>query len=158
MITNTNQAYIGASIDIKRRWSNHLARIKKGIHPYFKDFDNTKYEILEECTVEELQEREEFWIGYMSSLFTVLNKIKPGRTPFNSQEAKLIKSQCQQGSNNGNCRLSEQDVYAIRQLYREGDYTQVELAERFKVSTVHISRIVNGKRWGSLEEDNEDAG
>lgn len=159
MITNTstNQVYIGASTDIKRRWSNHNARGKKGIHTYpcFNDIDNVRYEILEECQIDELQEREEFWMGYMSNLFTVINKSKAGRVPINSEEAKLIKSQSQKGSLNGNCRLSEQDIFAIKQLCNDGDYTQVKVAEMFGISPTHVCNIVHGKKWSCLEEDNK---
>lgn len=160
MITNTltNEIYIGGSTDIKHRWSNHLSRIRKGTHTYacFNNEKNVKFEILQECSsADELQEREEFWMGYMSSLFTVVNKSKAGRVPLNSKESKAIKSKCQQGSKNGNCRLSEQDIFVIKQLCHDGDYTQVKVAEMFGVSPTHVSNIVHGKKWGSLEEENK---
>jgi len=35
----------------------------------------------------------------------------------------------------------------IRELYKTGDYTQQELAEKFNISRSSISLIVNNKQW-----------
>ena len=54
-ITNklTNKAYIGQSIDIKRRWKEHRYNIGSNKNPLYLDFekyglDNFSFEILEE--------------------------------------------------------------------------------------------------------------
>lgn len=45
------------------------------------------------------------------------------------------------GMRNPNTRLTDEDVAMIRRLYDEG-YSQTELAQRYKVSQAHISRLV----------------
>ena len=36
----------------------------------------------------------------------------------------------------------------IRDLHKTGDYTQQELAEKYGVSQMQISNIINNKKWG----------
>ena len=42
--------------------------------------------------------------------------------------------------------LRDQDVRSIREMYATKDYTQVDLATKFGVSSQHISALVHGKR------------
>jgi hypothetical protein len=44
-------------------------------------------------------------------------------------------------------KLTSNDVEQIRDLYRSGKYTMVELSDRFEVVTSTISRIVSYTRW-----------
>lgn len=68
-ITNklNNKSYIGQSIHIEDRWKEHIWG--KGNHPLHLDIikdglENFNFEILEECSQEQLLEREKFWITY----------------------------------------------------------------------------------------------
>lgn len=68
-ITNkiNNKVYIGQSVHIERRWSEHCfpskeSVIAKAIKEYGKE--NFLFEIIEECNVEELDAREKYWIQY----------------------------------------------------------------------------------------------
>lgn len=47
-------------------------------------------------------------------------------------------------------KLMTDDVLEIRRLYAAGSVTLREIGEQFKVSTSHVSRIVNGKKWAHL--------
>ena len=79
----TGNIYIGQTDDIKRRLTNHNARIKKSYHDY-KEFNEAyaddperiKFEILEECDESELKAREKYWINYCQKVdgWTVINK------------------------------------------------------------------------------------
>lgn len=51
------------------------------------------------------------------------------------------------GEKNPNARLKKADVARIRQDYRAGKATQVQLAEQHGVRQAHISEIVLGKCW-----------
>ncbi len=55
--------------------------------------------------------------------------------------------QNQKGGNNGNCKLSDDEVKAIRQLYkpRSSAYNQKKLAQIFNVSVATIDNIVNNR-------------
>lgn len=68
-ITNkiNGKFYIGQSVDIKRRFIEHktphgtMTSIKLAIKKYGKE--NFLFEVIEECKVEELDEREVYWIS-----------------------------------------------------------------------------------------------
>lgn len=70
-ITNlyNNKVYIGQSVHIERRWQehccNHSSVISKAIRKYGKE--NFLFEIIEECNIDLLNERENFWINYYNS-------------------------------------------------------------------------------------------
>lgn len=86
-ITNNinNKCYIGQSIHIKRRWIEHvtasknenpLSLISKAIKKYGKD--NFSFEILEQCKISELNEREMYWIKYYNSFGSGYNMTAGG--------------------------------------------------------------------------------
>jgi DNA-binding MarR family transcriptional regulator len=47
-------------------------------------------------------------------------------------------------------RLDREQVIQIRELYRAGEYTQRELAERFHVSPVAVSQIICGRTYRDI--------
>ena len=51
------------------------------------------------------------------------------------------------GENHGNAKLTGDQVLKIRKLYNSGKYTQSRLAEIFKISRSHISKIISKKNW-----------
>jgi group I intron endonuclease len=75
--------YIGQSIDIHRRWVDHRRDIKARnyfLYQAFKKYgiSNFSFEIIEECTEEELNEKEAYWIKFyvvMNFLLLILGFI-----------------------------------------------------------------------------------
>lgn len=70
------KTYIGQSIDIKRRFCDHRCishesniHLKRALKKYGKD--NFKYEVLEECDVSELDEREIYYISTLKPEYNV---------------------------------------------------------------------------------------
>lgn len=52
------------------------------------------------------------------------------------------------GKENGNVKLTDEDVRSIRWDYEAGGVvTQIELAEKYGVSVTHINRIIKRKYW-----------
>lgn len=74
-ITNTEngKCYIGQSRDIEARWKKHLSAYKSSpsweLYRAFKKYGISKFtfEIIEECKIEELNEREIYWISQYNS-------------------------------------------------------------------------------------------
>ena len=79
-ITNkiNNKCYIGQSIDIERRWRQHLQRsynmnnLKEYLNPLYEDIrlygaDNFNFEIIEFCNKEDLKLHETYWINYYNA-------------------------------------------------------------------------------------------
>jgi len=66
IISPSNKIYIGQSVDIKRRYQEYLKFRCKGQPKLFNSLkkygvENHKFEIIEECTIEQLNEREIYW-------------------------------------------------------------------------------------------------
>ncbi len=51
------------------------------------------------------------------------------------------------GERNGNSKLCESDVLAIRRAYKKGSYCFREIADNFNISKSHAYNIVRGIRW-----------
>lgn len=74
-ITNTTngKCYIGQSRDIEARWAKHLSAYKSSsdweLYRAFKKYGISafKFEVVEECSIEELNEREIYWIAQYDS-------------------------------------------------------------------------------------------
>ena len=74
-ITNTTngKCYIGQSRDIKARWAKHLSAYKSSpdweLYRAFKKYGISafKFEVIEECSLKELNEREIYWIAQYDS-------------------------------------------------------------------------------------------
>ena len=64
------RVYIGGSVNIQQRWSNHKSKLTRNKHPnkhLQKDYNEFKEDqfictILEECTEIKLKEREQYWM------------------------------------------------------------------------------------------------
>lgn len=68
-ITNTinGKVYIGQSIDIEKRWKDHIKDYKKGEQVLYKairkyGIENFSFEVVEECDMEELDDKEIYYI------------------------------------------------------------------------------------------------
>jgi hypothetical protein len=57
----------------------------------------------------------------------------------------------QTGEKNGQSVLTEDDVRKIRQLYKEGGYTQERLAKMYGVRHQTISKVINRTRWDHVK-------
>ena len=51
------------------------------------------------------------------------------------------------GERHRNHKLTQENVYEIRRLYKTGDYTYSKIAEMFKVSKTVIRDIIKNKTW-----------
>ena len=78
-ITNPNgRIYIGQSTNIEHRWKKYKYESNRLIHKLYNSFqkygyENHIFEIIEECPVEQLNERERYWQDYYNVLEEGLN-------------------------------------------------------------------------------------
>lgn len=66
-----HKIYIGQSIEIEKRWQKHLNAkdnfvIHKALQKYGKE--NFSFQIIEECDLLDLDNKEQYWINYYNSL------------------------------------------------------------------------------------------
>lgn len=141
-ITNkiNNKMYVGQSNDIKRRFKEHQtcghrSRIPLDIAIEKYGKDNFLFEILEECQIEELNEKETYWI-------TKLETHKNGYNCNTGGEQYSI------GEENGRAKLTEEDVKEIRISY-QNHLPQKEVYEKYKdiISFNHFQNVWQGRVW-----------
>lgn len=101
-----NKIYIGRSTDIERRWKTHLRDAKKGdmckIHVAMRKLgiDNFYLDIIEECNVNELNQKEQFYIELYNSWHNGYN---------NGNSSNFL-----DGEKNCNAKMTEKDIKEIR--------------------------------------------
>lgn len=74
-----NRIYIGSAVNIRKRWTNHLHKLRNNIHHspklqnHFNKYgeDDLNIEILEECVIDEKFVREQYYIDLYNPWFNV---------------------------------------------------------------------------------------
>lgn len=144
-ITNTlnGKFYIGQSNNIERRFKEHLtkgaaSRIPLDIAIQKYGASNFKLEVLEECEVDELNEKEYFWIKETNAIELGYNLTQGG-------------DQQSVGENNGRAKLKESDIVDIRVAYSQKKRRK-EVYEKYKniISFSTFASIWDGSQWAHI--------
>ena len=139
----TGKTYVGQSNDIERRFKEHQTAGKRSripvdvaIQKYGKD--NFSYEIIEECSLEKLNERETYWILQLKSNIYGYN-------------CNIGGDQASIGEQNGRAKLTENDVRKIRAAYAS-HLRQKEVYEGFKdkITFSYFQNVWEGKSWSHI--------
>mgnify|MGYP004621963407 FL=1 len=129
-ITNllNNKCYVGQSINIYRRWRAHrCANDAYPLHAAMKKYgvENFSFEILEECNVDKLNEKESYYI----------QKLQP-------------EYNCDCGGNAHRVpqKLNSEKVNRIIQAIKNG-YSHIDIANEFNISKDTVRDINVGRTW-----------
>lgn len=145
-ITNKNNGkiYIGQSNNIERRFKQHQQKgaesripLDIAIKKYGKD--NFTYEIIELCSLEELNEKQSYWIKYYNSIENGYNCSEGG-------------DQQSVGENNGRSKLTEEDVILIRKAY-QNHQKQKDIYNTYfsnKISFQYFQNVWQGQSWSYI--------
>lgn len=139
-ITNSinNKRYIGQSIDIETRWKNHRNTafnpndasynypLYKAIRKY--GLKNFKFEVLEECNMNELNNKEIFYIFKYNSTKNGYNQTDGGNNICDRYY-----------------KISQSDLIEIINLLRNPYIRMQSIADKYNVGLDTISEINNGK-------------
>ena len=139
-----DKVYIGQSKDIDQRIIYHLQNnstlIGRDIHYFGRE--NFEFYVLEQCSEEELDEKEEYWIKFYNSTDQLYgyNIIQGG--------------QHNRNESNPNCKLTENDVWFIRECYKNHS-PKYEVYEKYKnkVSKLYFSNLWEGHSWTNIHMD-----
>jgi group I intron endonuclease len=146
-ITNllTGEVYIGQSKDLERRKASHKNPDPNTIIGYNMlkiGIENFHFEVIEECSEDQLDEREDYYIQYYHSTDYGFgyNEIRGG---INNR-----------GESNPNCHLTEREVYDIREAYKNHEY-KWGVYEQYKhrVSKYYFSNLWEGRSWQNIHMD-----
>ena len=141
----TGESYIGQSLDIQKRYTQHKNRHDhKKIeyeNSYFHmmlrhyGFENFDFEILEECSAEQLNDREIYYIDLYNSYYpNGYNKTRGGNLPHYST-------------------LSQNEIDEIKHMLKSTSVNQNAIADMFNVHQNTVSLINLGKMWFCDNED-----
>lgn len=133
-------AYIGQAKNIEMRKSRHIQtynRILKGDdikeknYPLYRamikySIENFSFEILEECSIEELNTKEKYWVAYYDTFFNGYNQTLGGDTSIQEPKEKII------GIFN--------DLKNTSMFHRE-------IAEKWNISMEMVQGINTGRYW-----------
>lgn len=137
------RVYIGQSVNIERRYKEHLSMLKTNNHTNYKVA--TQYEqfgipslfIIETCSIPELNEKEIFWTKEFNSIVSGLNIIEAGTVGFGpySNASKYTKIQ----------------ILKVFSMLCRG-YNNVDIVSRLNVNKSLVSDIRNGNSHTWLKE------
>lgn len=136
----SGMAYIGQSVNIERRYKDHRGRINGGRPDGSKfheaamvdGFDSFNFTVLEECSVDELNDREIYYIGQYNTLYpNGYNLSQGGSSPHTNKLSSVS------------------DVEEIITLLKSTKLTNSEIGMKFGVSDQTISDINCGRIWFS---------
>lgn len=140
---NNGKSYIGQSNDIKRRFDEHIQKDNLAIDKAITKYGAAafKFEIIEECTLDQLDEKEIYWIAYYNTYKGIGYNCNPGGG--NSR-----------GENNGRTKLTNEDVAYIRNCYDEHKRRK-EVYEQFKdrISFDAFASIWDGTTWKDIKPE-----
>ncbi len=148
-ITNkiNGKCYIGQSNDIKRRFAQHKSPYEWGRNPeshLYRAFqcygmENFSFEVIEECSEEQLNDREMYWIEYYHSM------VKYDGYNLNSGGNGT------QGENHPRHKLTKEDVIDIRTRYNNRERCkEVEALYADRIGHSGFSKIWKGETWKSI--------
>lgn len=140
---DNGKAYIGQSNNIERRFSQHCYKGEESripldiaIKKYGKDA--FIFQVLEECPLDKLNERQSYWIKYY-------NTIKDGYNCSQGGDQQSI------GENNGRSKLTEQDVKNIRLAYANHEKQQ-DVYKKYQniISFGYFQNLWQGRSWSHI--------
>ena len=140
-ITNkiNGKVYIGQSNNIERRKREHFdwnKTSKQYIDIIIRDLgqENFSFEVLEECSLEELTCKEKQYIQQYNSFYDGYNKTKGGQNEY-----------C------GNPKVTKEDVINIRTAYKNYEQRKnVYELYKDKITFSGFCRIWDGSRWKNI--------
>lgn len=136
-ITNkiNGKSYIGQSIDIVQRWRSHRIKayntaeynypLYRAIRKY--GIENFTFEVIQECSKEQLNELEQYYINYFNTFSDGYNQTL--------------------GGDSTSFKLASEQVLGIIKDLQETNLSQLKIAEKWGVHENTVQTINVGKHW-----------
>lgn len=145
-ITNllSGETYIGQSTDIEQRFREHIYHSESYVDEKIHEIgvENFGFEVVELCEQNQLDLREEYYINFYKS-----NVPGYGYNIVRGGQHNI-------GESNSNVKLTEKDVYNIREAYNNHE-RKYDVYERFKhkVTSSYFSSVWEGTSWKHIHYD-----
>ena len=106
--------------------------------------ENFYFEILEECQIKDLNEKEKYWIQYYDTF----------HNGYNATEGGDCSDMPHDGENHPKHKVTEQDVYFIREQYKNHILKDnVWVLFKDKIGKSGFNKIWNGATWRKVHMD-----
>jgi group I intron endonuclease len=162
-ITNpNNRIYIGQSTNIEERWKKYekmYCKDQPSIYNSLKKygFKQHKFEVIEECLVEQLDDREIYWGKHYDVLSNkhLNNRLGRGFGSYDSEETKKKKSESNKGisRNKGNI-LTQEHKDKISKSKKGKKYNVTKTRKDKNIPrTYHVLSVVEAKSKPVLQYD-----
>lgn len=151
-ITNNinGKQYVGLSKDCHKRWQDHYSKSytcekekNKALYMAMRKYgrENFSFQIIEECPIEDLPEREKYWIKKLNTYNTGYNETYGGE--LSGEKSIHI------GEEHGMAKLKESDVIQCRKWYQEGRKSREVWEQNYKnlITYSGFQRMWHGKTW-----------
>lgn len=135
------KSYIGQSNDIERRFFEHKTKVDIPVDIAISKYgsDAFDFQVIEECSLEQLNEREKYWIAFYNTYKGF---------GYNCNEG----GGNNRGENNGRTKLTNEDVAYIRECY-DSHMRRREVYQKFqdKISFNGFASIWDGSTWKDIK-------
>jgi group I intron endonuclease len=149
----TEKVYIGASKNILKRWSfdyKYVCNVKsqKKLYRSFKKYGiaNHKFEIIEVCKIEELFNKEIYWIKFYNSYKKGLNSTIGGQNPPVQNKPKSLEHRLKIGLSNKGKKHSEETKQKIREKRALQKFTPEQIQKASNSRKGKESKLKGRKR------------
>lgn len=162
LISCNGKPYIGQSINIEKRWYEHLRKLKSHKHnnPIIQRIYNKHgiqsltFQILQVCSKNMLKELEQHWCNQYDSFNCGCN-ISPIRKSsmlgsYHSIESKQLISKSKSNTIPSNRRLVESDVLFVWERYMQG-HSVLSIADEMGVDDNSVYCVVTRKYYREIE-------
>lgn len=148
--------YIGQSIHIEQRWSEHLYQsshctlLKYALAKYGQD--NFTFEVIEECSQQELNEKEIYWIEFYNSYENGYNLTRGGGGTLYFSVEQIYEdfqktNNMVQTAKNIKCSLG-----TVRRVLHEFGIDKIELQENKPVEAIDPLTLQTIQKYSSIQE------
>ena len=149
-ITNivNNKSYIGISTDIEERWCQHKNQYNwqreknKTLYQAFQKYglENFTFEVLEECKITELSEKEKYYVNKYDTYHNGYNETAGGED-FH-------------GDSHPGHKLQKEDVMDIRMRYKNLERkNEVYKLYKSRIGESGFSKIWKGETWKGIMDE-----
>lgn len=150
-----NIVYIGSSIDINRRWNQHIRALNSNKH-YNTSLqlawdaygsDSFIFNVLEETSIQNLITREQYYIDSIG-IANCYNTASIASNPL--ANPKILSKSLASKQKSGSC-ITENIIISIKELCRDTELTDIEIAKIVGTNNDTVSNIRTGKTWKNID-------
>jgi len=150
----TKKVYIGSTTNVYDRYHNHKSKLTNNVHENNElqiDFNSLgikcfSFLILNICDEKELQDKEQSCLDGYNLKYNLQPTAYSNLNRKQSDSTKIKVSKANSGCRNGQAKLNEEQVKAIRKSTSKG----IILSKKYNISCAQVSMVKNYKSYTNI--------